>query len=107
MQLMLQVLAEGNQREIVEFCKEEGLVLLADEVSSYLFWLVHQLFDRTGTESYQDQVCDFERFIHYLTAWNSTLSILGYDSRVDERLLGSKICGQIVIHEFSFDKNRI
>ncbi|XP_057504971.1 alanine aminotransferase 2-like isoform X2 [Actinidia eriantha] len=27
-----QVLAEGNQREIVEFCKEEGLVLLADEV---------------------------------------------------------------------------
>nr|DAD44159.1 TPA_asm: hypothetical protein HUJ06_002389 [Nelumbo nucifera] len=27
-----QVLAEGNQREIVEFCKKEGLVLLADEV---------------------------------------------------------------------------
>ncbi|KAG9459766.1 hypothetical protein H6P81_004274 [Aristolochia fimbriata] len=27
-----QVLAEGNQREIVEFCKNEGLVLLADEV---------------------------------------------------------------------------
>lgn len=27
-----QVLAEGNQREIVEFCKQEGLVLLADEV---------------------------------------------------------------------------
>ncbi|KAL5995803.1 hypothetical protein ACLOJK_025873 [Asimina triloba] len=27
-----QVLAESNQREIVEFCKEEGLVLLADEV---------------------------------------------------------------------------
>lgn len=27
-----QVLAEGNQREIVKFCKEEGLVLLADEV---------------------------------------------------------------------------
>jgi alanine transaminase len=27
-----QVLAEDNQREIVEFCKEEGLVLLADEV---------------------------------------------------------------------------
>ncbi|XP_052181345.1 alanine aminotransferase 2, mitochondrial-like isoform X2 [Diospyros lotus] len=27
-----QVLAEGNQREIVDFCKEEGLVLLADEV---------------------------------------------------------------------------
>ncbi|PKA64024.1 Alanine aminotransferase 2, mitochondrial [Apostasia shenzhenica] len=27
-----QVLAEENQREIVEFCKEEGLVLLADEV---------------------------------------------------------------------------
>ncbi|GFY97253.1 alanine aminotransferase 2 [Actinidia rufa] len=26
------VLAEGNQREIVEFCKEEGLILLADEV---------------------------------------------------------------------------
>ncbi|XP_010273809.1 PREDICTED: alanine aminotransferase 2-like [Nelumbo nucifera] len=27
-----QVLAEDNQREIVEFCKREGLVLLADEV---------------------------------------------------------------------------
>ncbi|XP_008783332.2 alanine aminotransferase 2 isoform X2 [Phoenix dactylifera] len=27
-----QVLAEENQREIVEFCKKEGLVLLADEV---------------------------------------------------------------------------
>ncbi|PSS07279.1 Alanine aminotransferase [Actinidia chinensis var. chinensis] len=27
-----QVLAEGNQREIVKFCKEESLVLLADEV---------------------------------------------------------------------------
>nr|XP_009786857.1 PREDICTED: alanine aminotransferase 2, mitochondrial-like isoform X2 [Nicotiana sylvestris]XP_016500729.1 PREDICTED: alanine aminotransferase 2, mitochondrial-like [Nicotiana tabacum] len=27
-----QVLAETNQRAIVEFCKKEGLVLLADEV---------------------------------------------------------------------------
>ncbi|PPD80778.1 hypothetical protein GOBAR_DD22290 [Gossypium barbadense] len=27
-----QVLAEENQKAIVEFCKEEGLVLLADEV---------------------------------------------------------------------------
>ncbi|PON78281.1 Glycine dehydrogenase (decarboxylating) [Trema orientale] len=27
-----QVLAEDNQRDIVEFCKQEGLVLLADEV---------------------------------------------------------------------------
>ncbi|GLT46190.1 hypothetical protein SLA2020_199640 [Shorea laevis] len=27
-----QVLAEENQREIVEFCKDEGLILLADEV---------------------------------------------------------------------------
>ncbi|KAJ6941821.1 hypothetical protein NC652_007779 [Populus alba x Populus x berolinensis] len=27
-----QVLAEDNQRGIVEFCKQEGLVLLADEV---------------------------------------------------------------------------
>ncbi|KAF5733468.1 Alanine aminotransferase 2 [Tripterygium wilfordii] len=27
-----QVLAEDNQREIVEFCKQEGIVLLADEV---------------------------------------------------------------------------
>lgn len=27
-----QVLAEDNQREIVEFCRQEGLVLLADEV---------------------------------------------------------------------------
>ncbi|XP_072991936.1 alanine aminotransferase 2-like [Typha latifolia] len=27
-----QVLAEENQREVVEFCKKEGLVLLADEV---------------------------------------------------------------------------
>ncbi|KAK7389706.1 hypothetical protein VNO78_24973 [Psophocarpus tetragonolobus] len=27
-----QVLSEGNQQAIVEFCKEEGLVLLADEV---------------------------------------------------------------------------
>ncbi|PPD68080.1 hypothetical protein GOBAR_DD35043 [Gossypium barbadense] len=31
-----QVLAEENQKAIVEFCKEEGLVLLADEVQSTL-----------------------------------------------------------------------
>ncbi|KAG5546492.1 hypothetical protein RHGRI_018620 [Rhododendron griersonianum] len=30
------VLAEDNQREIVEFCKEEGLVLLADEDNIYV-----------------------------------------------------------------------
>jgi aspartate/methionine/tyrosine aminotransferase len=28
----VQVLSEENQREIVQFCKKEGLVLLADEV---------------------------------------------------------------------------
>lgn len=33
----LQVLAEDNQREIVEFCKQEGLVLLADEVMDCFF----------------------------------------------------------------------
>lgn len=38
--LCLQVLAEENQHEIVEFCKKEGLVLLADEVShSSVFFL--------------------------------------------------------------------
>ncbi|KAJ8535786.1 hypothetical protein K7X08_034187 [Anisodus acutangulus] len=31
-----QVLAEANQREIVEFCKKEGLVLLADEENVYV-----------------------------------------------------------------------
>lgn len=30
--MFFQVLAEDNQKEIVEFCKNEGLVLLADEV---------------------------------------------------------------------------
>ncbi|KAF5957830.1 hypothetical protein HYC85_005055 [Camellia sinensis] len=30
-----QVLAEDNQRDIAKFCKEEGLVLLADELSGY------------------------------------------------------------------------
>lgn len=30
------VLAEDNQKEIVEFCKKEGLVLLADEVGGLL-----------------------------------------------------------------------
>lgn len=34
----LQVLAEDNQREIVEFCKQEGLVLLADEVMDCFFF---------------------------------------------------------------------
>lgn len=29
----LQVLSEENQRNIVDFCKQEGLVLLADEVN--------------------------------------------------------------------------
>ena len=29
---MVQVLSKDNQRDIVEFCKNEGLVLLADEV---------------------------------------------------------------------------
>lgn len=33
--LSLQVLGEDNQREIVEFCKNEGLVLLADEVGEF------------------------------------------------------------------------
>lgn len=36
----LQVLAEDNQREIVEFCKQEGLVLLADEVMDCFFFLM-------------------------------------------------------------------
>jgi alanine transaminase len=31
---MFQVLAENNQKEIVDFCKKEGLVLLADEVGA-------------------------------------------------------------------------
>jgi len=31
---MPQVLAEDNQQGIVEFCKQEGLVLLADEVGA-------------------------------------------------------------------------
>ena len=31
--ICLQVLAEENQKQIVEFCKKEGLVLLADEVN--------------------------------------------------------------------------
>ena len=34
--LYLQVLGEENQREIVEFCRKEGLVLLADEVGKFL-----------------------------------------------------------------------
>ena len=34
--LCLQVLGEKNQREIVEFCRKEGLVLLADEVGKFL-----------------------------------------------------------------------
>ena len=34
--LCLQVLGEKNQREIVEFCSKEGLVLLADEVGKFL-----------------------------------------------------------------------
>lgn len=29
----LKVLAESNQQQIVDFCKEEGIVLLADEVT--------------------------------------------------------------------------
>lgn len=33
----LQVLGEANQRDIVEFCKQEGLVLLADEVNELFF----------------------------------------------------------------------
>lgn len=33
----LQVLGEENQRDIVEFCKQEGLVLLADEVNELFF----------------------------------------------------------------------
>lgn len=33
LQICVQVLAEENQRQIVDFCKKEGLVLLADEVS--------------------------------------------------------------------------
>jgi Na+-transporting NADH:ubiquinone oxidoreductase subunit NqrD len=36
---LLQVLAEENQREIVEFCKQEGLVLLADEVMDCFFFI--------------------------------------------------------------------
>lgn len=47
MSLSFQVLSEENQREIVEFCKQEGLVLLADEVGEteklftfYIFMLL-------------------------------------------------------------------
>lgn len=31
------MLSEENQRDVVQFCKEEGLVLLADEVSHISF----------------------------------------------------------------------
>ena len=34
--LYLQVLGEENQRDIVEFCRKKGLVLLANEVGKFL-----------------------------------------------------------------------
>ncbi|XP_043721672.1 alanine aminotransferase 2-like isoform X2 [Telopea speciosissima] len=39
-----QVLAEDNQREIVEFCKKEGLVLLADEVYQEIVYVADKNF---------------------------------------------------------------
>lgn len=42
----MQVLAEENQRDIVEFCKKEGLVLLADEVNNS-YKLAKALFIKT------------------------------------------------------------
>ncbi|XP_058078403.1 alanine aminotransferase 2-like [Magnolia sinica] len=40
-----QVLAEDNQREIVEFCKKEGLVLLADEVYQENIYIDNKKFN--------------------------------------------------------------
>ncbi|ERM96039.1 hypothetical protein AMTR_s00129p00080070 [Amborella trichopoda] len=40
-----QVLAEANQREIVEFCHKEGLVLLADEVYQENIYVDDKKFD--------------------------------------------------------------
>ncbi|KAJ0983754.1 hypothetical protein J5N97_002110 [Dioscorea zingiberensis] len=40
-----QVLAEANQREIVEFCKKEGLVLLADEVYQENIYVENKQFN--------------------------------------------------------------
>lgn len=40
MSLGFQVLAEENQRAIVDFCKKEGLVLLADEVGEFVKFLL-------------------------------------------------------------------
>ncbi|KAG1366389.1 alanine aminotransferase 2 [Cocos nucifera] len=40
-----QVLAEGNQREIVEFCKKESLVLLADEVYQENIYVENKKFN--------------------------------------------------------------
>ncbi|XP_010939849.1 alanine aminotransferase 2 isoform X2 [Elaeis guineensis] len=40
-----QVLAEGNQREIVQFCKKEGLVLLADEVYQENIYVENKKFN--------------------------------------------------------------
>ncbi|KAG1342565.1 alanine aminotransferase 2 [Cocos nucifera] len=40
-----QVLAEENQREIVEFCKKEGLVLLADEVYQENIYVENKKFN--------------------------------------------------------------
>lgn len=42
----MQVLAEDNQIEIVEFCKKEGLVLLADEVSKRFKQILTCVHDR-------------------------------------------------------------
>ncbi|XP_030962767.1 alanine aminotransferase 1, mitochondrial-like isoform X1 [Quercus lobata] len=35
------VLGEENQRDIVEFCGKEGLVLLADEINKTILVLIH------------------------------------------------------------------
>ncbi|KAH7655328.1 alanine transaminase protein [Dioscorea alata] len=40
-----QVLSEANQREIVEFCKKEGLVLLADEVYQENIYVENKQFN--------------------------------------------------------------
>lgn len=55
---LLQVLAEENQRQIVEFCKKEGLVLLADEVRATCT-SHHQMWLTIETQALEEELSKF------------------------------------------------
>ncbi|XP_020250756.1 alanine aminotransferase 2-like [Asparagus officinalis] len=109
-----QVLAEENQRQIVEFCKKEGLVLLADGVYQENIYVAHKKFNSfkkiARSMGYEDQDISLVPFQSVSKGCDgecgkkgSYMEVTGFSTEVREQIykvasvnLCSNISGQIL-----------